>query len=176
MTFIPTSSLAPSLATHAGTAPRPAGIWRVVKTYGHAEGLSCCFRQWQAGQSHCRYLHGYALSFSFTFAATSLDDRGWCIDFGSLKPLRAWLHDMFDHTALVAQDDPELATLQALDRQGLIQLRLVPAVGCEAFAAMAHAWAQAFAAQQTNGRVRVETVAVAEHPGNTASFQPVSVP
>jgi 6-pyruvoyltetrahydropterin/6-carboxytetrahydropterin synthase len=168
MTFVPT----PSQATHAGAQPRPAGLWRVIKTYGHTEGLSCCFRQWQAGQSHCRYLHGYALAFSFTFVAEQLDDRGWCLDFGSLKPLRAWLHDMFDHTTLVAKDDPELATMQALDHQGLIQLRLVPAIGCEAFAALAQAWAQDFANSQTQGRVRVEMVSVSEHNGNTASFQP----
>jgi 6-pyruvoyltetrahydropterin/6-carboxytetrahydropterin synthase len=158
-------------ASHSGARPQKAGQWRVTKTYGHAEGLSCCFRQWQAGQSHCRYLHGYALAFSFTFVSDTLDDRGWCIDFGSLKPLRAWLHDMFDHTTLVAQDDPELPALQALARQGIIQLRLVPAIGCEAFAALAHEWAQGFAADQTGGRVRVESVTVCEHAGNAASFQ-----
>jgi 6-pyruvoyltetrahydropterin/6-carboxytetrahydropterin synthase len=168
MTFI----TSPALATHTGGQKLPAGTWRIVKTYGHAEGLSCCFRQWQAGASHCRYLHGYALAFSFTFVTETLDDRGWCLDFGSLKPLRAWLHDTFDHTALVAEDDPELSVFQALSAQGLIQLRVVPAVGCEAFAALAHAWAQEFVMQQTGGRVRVEVVAVSEHAGNQASFQP----
>src|SRR5271156_1914433 len=168
MTFVASQAR----ATHTGTAPRPAGLWRVVKTYDHAEGLSCTFRQWQAGASHCRYLHGYALAFRFTFRAETLDDRGWCIDFGGLKPLRAWLHETFDHTTLVAADDPELPTLTALDRQGLIQLRVLAAVGCEAFAAHAWEWANAFAREQTAGRVRVEAVEVAEHGGNTASYQP----
>jgi len=173
MTFIPTPAPAlQSEVTHTGAQPRAAGTWRVVKTYGHDEGLSACFRQWQAGQSHCRYLHGYALAFSFTFATERLDERGWCIDFGSLKPLRAWLHDMFDHTTLVAADDPELPTLQAIATQGLIQLRVVPAVGCEAFAALAHAWAQDYANAQTGGRVRVAMVAVSEHAGNTATYHP----
>jgi 6-pyruvoyltetrahydropterin/6-carboxytetrahydropterin synthase len=169
MTFVP----APTRATLGGGDLRPAGIWRVVKTYDHAEGLSCCFRQWQAGQSHCRYLHGYALAFRFTFVAETLDARGWCIDFGGLKPLRAWLHEQFDHTTLAAADDPELDTLRALDAQGLIQLRVLPAVGCEAFAAHAFAWADAFAREQTGGRVRVEAVEVAEHAGNTATYQPL---
>jgi 6-pyruvoyltetrahydropterin/6-carboxytetrahydropterin synthase len=40
----------------------------VKKTYGHELGLSACFRQHRA-KSHCRFLHGYPLSFTFTFAA-----------------------------------------------------------------------------------------------------------
>lgn len=167
MTFVPT----PAQTTERGSASLPAGLWRVVKSYDHSEGLSCCFRQWQAGHSHCRYLHGYALAFRFTFVTECLDSRGWCIDFGGLKPLRAWLHDMFDHTTLAAMDDPELPTLQALNTQGLIQLRTLPAVGCEAFAAAAHQWAQDFAQSQTHGRVHVESVQVAEHSGNTAVYQ-----
>jgi len=158
--------------TRAGTPSRAGGLHRVVKTYDHAEGLSCCFRQWQAGHSHCRYLHGYALAFRFTFAAETLDERGWVIDFGGLKKLRAWLHENFDHTTLAAADDPELSSLQALDAQGLIQLRVLPAVGCEAFAAHAYAWADAFARGETGGRVRVAAVEVAEHAGNAAGYQP----
>ncbi len=167
MTFVTTQVQ----ATHSGTPTRSGGVWRVVKAYDHAEGLSCCFRQWQAGDSHCRYLHGYALAFRFTFVTDTLDERGWCIDFGGLKPLRAWLHDMFDHTTLVAADDPELSVLTSLDRQGLIQMRVLPAVGCEAFARHAWDWANAFALGQTDGRVGVECVDVSEHAGNTASFQ-----
>lgn len=149
-----------------------AGLWRVQKTYGHERGLSCAFRQWQATHSHCRFLHGYALAFRFTFATRTLDDRGWCVDFGSLKPLAAWLHANFDHTVLVAQDDPDLAMFQDMQARSLVQLRLVDAVGCEAFAVQAHDWASAFLGNETSGRVVLERVEVSEHPGNTASFTP----
>ncbi len=152
--------------------PTTQPTWRVIKTYGHEAGFSCAFRQWQAQHSHCRFLHGYALAFRFTFAARTLDDRGWCIDFGGLKPLRTWLAGMFDHTLLVASDDPDLATLAALQTAGLAQLRVVEAVGCEAFAALAHQWAAAYLASETQGRVVVEQVEVSEHPGNAASFSP----
>ncbi len=147
-------------------------IWRVIKTYGHEQGLSCAFRQWQAQHSHCRFLHGYALAFRFTFATRTLDDRGWCIDFGGLKPLRTWLQTMFDHTLLAAADDPDLASFIALQTAGLAQLRVVDAVGCEAFAALAYAWAADFLAGETGGRVTVEQVEVSEHPGNAATFSP----
>ena len=152
----------------------PPAQWRVIKAYGHDEGLSCVFRQWQAAQSHCRFLHGYALAFRFTFACATLDDRSWCIDFGGLKPLRAWLHDMFDHTMLAASDDPELAVWRRLDAAGLVRLHVLDTVGCEAFAAEAHRWAAAFVAHETEGRVWLEQVEVSEHPGNTASFQPTT--
>ena len=153
--------------------PPTPSAWRVIKTYDHAQGLSCCFRQFQATSSHCRFLHGYALAFRFTFVCATLDDRGWCIDFGGLKPLRAWLHEMFDHTTLVAEDDPELPRFRALAQAGLAQLRVVPATGCEAFAALAHGWAAGFVAGETGGRVLLEGVEVAEHAGNAAGYRPL---
>jgi 6-pyruvoyltetrahydropterin/6-carboxytetrahydropterin synthase len=167
MTFVQSPAPASSISLQAQDT-----VWRVVKSYGHDEGLSCSFRQWQADHSHCRFLHGYAFAFRFTFATTTLDDRGWCIDFGGLKPLRAWLHELFDHTLLVAADDPELPSLRDLQARGLAQLRVLDAVGCEAFAAEAHRWTSAFLARETIGRVVLESVEVSEHAGNSASFTP----
>ena len=40
------------------------------------EGFSCCFRQWRATKTHCRFLHGYAVSFKVTFEG-ELDHRNW---------------------------------------------------------------------------------------------------
>ena len=79
--------------------------FRSTKTYGHEIGLSACFRQWRA-ESHCRLLHGYALAVKFVFESEELDVRNWVVDFGSLKTLKGWLEDTFDHTLLVANDDP----------------------------------------------------------------------
>ena len=31
------------------------------------DGYSTCFRQWKATDTHCSYLHGYALSFRVWF-------------------------------------------------------------------------------------------------------------
>ena len=36
------------------------------KTYSHATGHSCAFRQWRA-DSHCNLIHGYALQFELKF-------------------------------------------------------------------------------------------------------------
>lgn len=138
-----------------------------TKTYGHEVGLSCAFRQWRA-TSHCRFLHGYALRFRFEFEAVEsrLDANGWVVDFGSLGKLKEALAQRFDHRVLVAEDDPELATFQNLNIMGIIQLCIVPRVGCEAFAAMALQMAQALVPQ-----ARVRACEVWEHGANSARVE-----
>ncbi len=158
-----------------GMAPTAAlqAVWRSTKSYGPAEGLSCCFRQWRATHSHCRLLHGYALSFRFTFASSVLDERNWCYDFGGLKPIKAWLHKMFDHTTLVAADDPELGTFQNLAARGLAELRVFQAVGCEAIARYTFDHVSGFVAENAGERVWLEEVEVREHSGNSARYTPI---
>jgi len=140
---------------------------RSTKTYGHEVGLTCAFRQWRA-QSHCRFLHGYALAVHFEFEADQLDVRNWVVDFGSLKSLKGWISDLLDHTTLVASDDPEIETFRDLDRRGLIQMREVPSTGCEATAELIFGAAQVWLGD--NGyspRVRLVSVEVREHGANS---------
>ena len=146
--------------------------YRSTKTYDHNEGLSCCFRQWRAVGSHCQLIHGYALAFKFVFAANELDERNWCVDFGGLKEVKKWLHEHFDHTMIVAQDDPYLPTLQLLAATNLVDLRILPAVGCEAVAQFVFARVNTVVSEETQGRVWVESVEVREHGGNSALYGP----
>ncbi len=155
---------------HGAALARSREIYRSTKTYDHSEGLSCCFRQWRATHSHCRLLHGYALAFKFVFATHELDERHWCFDFGGLKAVKAWLKHMFDHTLLVAEDDPERAVLEDLSARGLVALRVMPAVGCEAAARHVFNHVAAFIRQETGGRVWLESVEVREHGGNAALY------
>lgn len=144
--------------------------YRSTKTYGHEIGLSSCFRQWRA-QSHCRFLHGYALSVHVEFEADELDIRHWVVDFGSLKSFKGMLEQTFDHKLLVAEDDPNLPALNALEVLGLAQIVVVPATGCEAFAALIYNYTEVWL--KDNGyapRVRVHHVTVREHGANSASF------
>jgi 6-pyruvoyltetrahydropterin/6-carboxytetrahydropterin synthase len=153
------------------SADRPADIYRSTKTYDHNEGLSCCFRQWRADHSHCHRLHGYSLAFRFVFATHELDKNNWCLDFGALKGLRSWLHEMFDHTTLIARDDPKLPLFEQLAREDLIDLRVIPAVGCEETAKFVHEYVDQYVRDETNGRVWLESVEVKEHGGNSAIFE-----
>lgn len=140
-----------------------------TKTYTHAEGLSCAFRQWGA-ESHCRLLHGYAFEIKFEFGSTALDSCNWVVDFGSLKDLKVWLKHMFDHTTCVADNDPYLETFKDLNDKQLIDLRVVQKVGCEGFAEMIYNYSSKVIADTSNNRCWVQSVEVREHSGNSAKI------
>lgn len=143
--------------------------YTVTKSYGHEQGLSCAFRQWRA-ESHCRHIHGYALAFDLTFGANELDKNGWVIDFGSLKSVKAWLAEEFDHTLAIARDDPMFEMLATLGTHGLARVNIMHRVGCEAFASLTLSRAQQWLhmSEQTP-RVRIVSVTCREHAGNSAT-------
>lgn len=91
------------------------------------------YRQWRA-DSHCNQIHGYALSFYFEFESDTLDARNWVIDFGGLRPLKGLLEEWFDHTLLVAEDDPQREELLRLGALGLAKITEVEKTGCEGLA------------------------------------------
>lgn len=151
------------------------GTYLSTKTYNTDQGLSCCFRQWKATHSHCSTLHGYSIGVKLIFECDTLDERNWVMDFGGLKDFKKWLTYMFDHTLLVAKDDPELERFKAL-AYNIADLRIVPAVGCERFAEMiytkmASILARAVAEDTSlNDTVRVKSVEVFEHGANSAIY------
>lgn len=106
---------------------------RYISTKEYKELGPVAYRQWRA-DSHCNQLHGYALSFYFEFESDELDARNWVVDYGSLRPLKDLLEDWFDHTLLVAQDDPDREQLLELGAKGLAKITEVEATGCEALA------------------------------------------
>lgn len=142
-----------------------------IKTYGPERGLTCAYRQWSAA-SHCQLLHGYSLGFRITFAAEQLDERGWVVDFGKggFDPIRAWLHDTFDHTLLVAADDPQGDLLTALEAEGLARVRKVPGTSCERLAQLVLEQADALIREATSGRCWVQSVECVEHGANSAVY------
>ncbi|NDB59356.1 6-pyruvoyl tetrahydrobiopterin synthase [bacterium] len=142
-----------------------------TKTYDHTEGLSCAFRQWRAKDSHCRLIHGYSLAFKFVFGATTLDDRNWVQDFGGLKDIKSWLKENFDHTLVVAEDDPELETFKQLTTKDIVDLRIIPAVGCEKFAEYVFNYVSNIIEQNSGGRVWLDSVECREHGANSAIYQ-----
>lgn len=142
-----------------------------TKTYGHERGLSCAFRQPRAFHSHCQLIHGYALSFSFKFGASELDDKNWVVDFGGLKELKNWLEDNFDHTMAVDYNDPMKEDLQELARSNLAVIRLFDGVGCEKFAKHAFDYADNLINDLYGDRCWVESVEVREHGANSGIYQ-----
>ena len=143
------------------------------------DGYSACFRQWKADGTHCRFLHGYAVSFRVWFVG-ELDHRNWVWDFGGMKRSKtkiagmspkdyfAWL---LDHTTIVAEDDPYLANFIQMDKDGIIQLRILSATGCERFAEYLYNIINIFLQEETDGRVKAVKIEVYEHERNSASYE-----
>ena len=114
-------------------------------------------------------IHGYALQFELQFGSKDLDEKNWVVDFGGLKELKEWLKHMFDHTYLVAKDDPEMKTVELLQLKNLIDMRVVDAVGCERFAELTFDKASSIIADMYGDRCWVESVTVREHEANSAT-------
>ena len=142
------------------------------------DGFSCVFRQWKAEGTHCRFLHGYGVSFKVWFEG-DLDERNWVWDFGGMKRAKGtidgmspkdWMEYMFDHTLVVAEDDPYLEGFKAMDAHGLTQTRVVPATGAEQFAKFIYEKLNTFIDEETSGRVKVVKVEFMEHGKNSAIY------
>lgn len=142
------------------------------------DGFSTCFRQWRANTTHCQYLHGYDVEFEVTFEG-DLDHRNWVWDFGGMKRAKnlidgmqpkEWMEYMFDHTVVVAEDDPELINFQDMADRGIIQLRVIEAVGAEKFAEFLYHKLNDFVQTETDGRVKVVKVKFMENHKNSAIY------
>ena len=142
------------------------------------DGFSTVFRQWQAKDTHCRFLHGYAIEFKVTFEG-ELDHRNWVWDFGGMKRAKTqidgkspkeWMDYMFDHTLIVAEDDPYINAFKEMDKAGVAQVRVIPATGAEKFAEYIYNKLNEFVNTETEGRVRVTKVKFMEHGKNAACY------
>lgn len=143
------------------------------------DGYSTCFRQWRAKGTHCQFLHGYAVSFRIWFEG-DLDHRNWVFDFGGMKRATAKINGMspkdyfaylLDHTTIIALDDPYLPQFKQMHDDGIIQLRILPATGCERFAEYLYTVINNFLFEETEGRVRAVKIEVYEHERNSASYE-----
>jgi hypothetical protein len=123
------------------------------------------------------------------------------MDFGGLKAFKEWSEHMFDHTLVVAEDDPHLKLFETMaglglqDQGGICDLRIVEAVGCEKFSELAYktmenilkafqagnSWflvaqdgttLKEFSCRYPVGQgVRLRSVEVFEHNANSASYE-----
>jgi 6-pyruvoyltetrahydropterin/6-carboxytetrahydropterin synthase len=143
------------------------------------DGYSCVFRQWKADGTHCRFLHGYGVSFRVWFEG-ELDERNWVWDFGGMKRAKGtidymnpkqWMDYMFDHTVIISEDDPYLDVFKKMMVDDLIQLRVIPATGAEQFAKYIYNKLNTFVQEETEGRVKVVRVEFMEHNKNTAIYE-----
>jgi len=142
------------------------------------DGFSTVFRQWKAKETHCRFLHGYGISFKVYFEG-ELDEKNWVWDFGGMKRAKTridglqpkkWMDYMFDHTLIIAEDDPELQAFVQMGKAGVAQVRVIPATGAEKFAEYIYRNINEFVKTETDNRVRVTKVKFMEHGKNAAYY------
>ena len=142
------------------------------------DGFSTVFRQWKAETTHCRFIHGYGISFKIYFEG-DLDERNWVWDFGGMKRAKTqiegkspkeYFNFMFDHTLVIAEDDPWKEAFLQMEEAGVAQVRVIPATGAEKFAEFIYNKVNPFVLEETDGRVRVVKVKFMELGKNAAYY------
>lgn len=141
--------------------------FRVRKLF---DDLPCCHRSW-ANQGNCAFLHGYERRFDIEFCCSSLEPKtGFVVDFGALKVIRDALRQQFDHTTLIAEEDPELPLFKQLASRGVIVLRVMANTGMEGAARWVFDTANRLVSEATGGRVWVTRVEARESRKNAVTL------
>jgi len=143
------------------------------------DGFSTVFRQHKAEDTHCKFLHGYSVSFKVWFEG-QLDEKNWVWDFGGMKRAttqidgkspKEWMDYMFDHTLIVAEDDPFVESFQSMGVHGAAQVRVLPGVGAERFAEYVFTNLNTFVRTETSNRVKVVKVEFMENNKNSGIYE-----
>jgi len=86
------------------------------------------------------------------------------------KQPKAWMDHMFDHTMIIAEDDPWIDAFRQMDEAKVSQVRIIPATGAEKFAEYIYNKLNEFVKTETDNRVRVIKVKFMEHGKNAAYY------
>lgn len=105
-------------------------VYQIVKRLGP---YPFAHRQWRH-EGHCRLIHGHNWRFDICITGP-LDEKGFVYDFGHFKKLRQVLAELFDHTLVLSEDDPELDRFRKLAEDGLAKLVVLPGTSAEDLAA-----------------------------------------
>ena len=103
-------------------------------------------------------------------------DTGFVMDFGSLKGIKTWLEEKFDHTLLLDERDPLLPVFKLLEAEGACKLVVLPDVGMEGSAKFVFDYVSRDVALKTSGRVWVCSVEMRENDKNSAIYVAPSAP
>jgi len=154
-------------------------IFKSTKTYYN---LPCSHQQWKdtddscvVGSGQCSKTHGYSRSFSFEFSCNELDDYGWVVGFGSLKPIKKWLEYMFDHTSLFEASDPRIKDVLAFNETldiPLYNIRVLPSgVSMEQTALFVASYLNPYILDVTDGRCWISRLEVRENDKNSGILE-----
>lgn len=135
---------------------------------GHAQFFD---KEPDGSPGECASVHGYDREVEFTFAG-DIDDMGWIVPFGELKPIKEFLEYYFDHVTVLPANDPRIGDIpDKLKEPGGIfgTLRVLPSgVSMEMSSLFIWEHVNAYVVAITEGRCYVERVRVYEHNRNDA--------
>ena len=127
---------------------------------------------------HCAQIHGHNWSFTFTFGCLELDECGFVVDFGKLKPIRNWIDENLDHACLFNRDDPHLeAILEINQRTGcaIYQPYIVDFCSSEGLAQHLFEVVDPMVREMTDDRAFLLSVEVVEDSKNSATYEPIEL-
>ena len=96
--------------------------------------------------------------------------RQWKAEETHCRSPKEWMDYMFDHTLIVAEDDPHLNAFKEMGTAGVAQVRIIEATGAEKFAEFVFNKINEFVKTETKNRVRVTKVKFMEHGKNAAYY------
>lgn len=156
-------------------ADGPAGRAAEFQIRRRFDELPCCHRSW-AQQGNCMFLHGYEREFDVEFSCAETEpNTGLVLDRSSLRDVRAALRHQFDHTTLIAADDPQRNLFEVLADRGAIDLRIMDDIGMERAADWVYDTAGRIVRLATAGRVWVSRVEARESRNNVVTLTEASV-
>jgi 6-pyruvoyltetrahydropterin/6-carboxytetrahydropterin synthase len=120
---------------------------------------------------HCALIHGHNWAITLTFACRKTDAKGFVVDFGNLKYLRAWIEENLDHACLLSESDPERVALLAQFGQ-LFKAYTLPNTSSEGLAEHLHGVFDQMIRAQTNDRAWLTEVEIEEDSKNSATYRP----
>jgi 6-pyruvoyltetrahydropterin/6-carboxytetrahydropterin synthase len=143
--------------------------------------ISTGHRQFRAAElrdsSRCAWAHGYGRHVEFTFGASELDARGWVVDFGGLRFVKAFLDEQWDHRLLLSSEDPLLPQFLELQELGGCNINVMDASkgwgpGIEQSCRFVYDHIAPRIFSDSAGRCSVTKVQIWEHDNNSAIFVP----
>ncbi|HTY31499.1 6-carboxytetrahydropterin synthase [Mycobacterium sp.] len=151
----------------ADTPNGRAARFHTRKLFGE---LPCCHRSW-ANRGKRFFLHGYERAFEVEFACAEAEPgTGLVVDGGAVSEVRSALRYQFDHTTLIAEDDPQRDLFELLAERGVVALRIMANTGIEGSAAWAFATAERIVELATGGRVWVSRIEARESRNNVVTL------
>lgn len=138
---------------------------------GHAQFFD---KEPDGSPGECASVHGYDREVEFTFAG-DIDDMGWIVPFGELKPIKEFLEYYFDHVTVLPANDPRIGDIpDVLKQPGQVlgTLRVLPSgVSMEMSSVFIWEHVNPYIYKVTDGRCYVAGVRVYEHNRNDAMLE-----